>query len=109
MKIVLVNNIIVIYPPGVEGGIVMEEKLKAEKYLKTVRGQIDGILKMMDEGRYCIDISNQIISAQSLLKKANITILRRHLNHCVKEAFLEDKGEEKVDEIMDLIEKIMDR
>ena len=38
--------------------------------LKTARGQIDGILKMVDDGRYCIDISKQIFAVQSLLKKA---------------------------------------
>ncbi len=37
--------------------------------LKTARGQIDGILKMIDDERYCIDISKQIFAVQSLLKK----------------------------------------
>lgn len=86
-----------------------EEQLKAEKYLKTVRGQVDGIIKMMDEGRYCLDISNQIAAAQSLLKKANMLILKQHMNHCVKEAFLHNKGEEKVDEIIELLEKLIDK
>lgn len=45
------------------------EKEKAMQQLKTARGQIDGILKMIDEGRYCVDISNQIIAVQSLLKR----------------------------------------
>lgn len=86
-----------------------EEQLKAAKYLKTVRGQVDGIIKMLDEGRYCVDISNQIAAAQSLLKKANMLILKQHMNHCVKEAFLHDRGEEKVDEIIRLLEKVIDK
>lgn len=86
-----------------------EEKLKAYKHLKTVRGQVDGIIKMLDEGRYCLDISNQIAAAQSLLKKANMLILKQHMNHCVKEAFLHDKGEEKVDEIMVMLEKLIEK
>ena len=48
-----------------------QEKVKALQALKTSKGQIEGIIKMIEEGRYCIDISNQIIAAQSLLKKAN--------------------------------------
>ena len=48
--------------------------------LKTCRGQIDGIIKMIEDERYCIDISNQIISAQGLLKKSNSMILKNHLN-----------------------------
>ena len=47
---------------------------------------------MMDEGRYCIDLSNQIIAAHSLLKKANMLILKQHLNHCVKDAFIKNMG-----------------
>lgn len=82
-----------------------EEKKKAMQNLKTAKGQIEGIIKMIEDGRYCIDISNQIIAAQGLLKRANMQILKQHLNHCVKEAFLHDSGEEKVDEIMKVLEK----
>ena len=85
-----------------------QEKEKALQSLKTSKGQIDGIIKMLEEGRYCIDISNQIIAAQSLLKKANLLILKQHLNHCVKDAFLNDSGDEKVEEIMSLLTKLID-
>ncbi|MGY0372207.1 metal-sensing transcriptional repressor [Clostridium sp. JNZ J1-5] len=84
-----------------------EDKRKAEQYLKTAKGQIDGILRMIEEGRYCIDISNQIIASQALLKKANSMILKQHLNHCVKNAFLHNEGEEKVDEIIAVLDKLM--
>lgn len=77
--------------------------------LKTARGQIDGILRMIDEERYCIDISKQIFAAQSLLKKANMKILKDHLNSCVKCACEEGKGEEKIDEIIYILEKYIDK
>ena len=86
-----------------------QEKVKALQALKTSKGQIEGIIKMLEDGRYCVDISNQIIASQSLLKKANMLILKQHLNHCVKDAVLSDNGEEKIDEIIDLISKIMDK
>ena len=41
------------------------------RLLKTARGQIDGILKMVEEDRYCIDVSNQLMATQSILSKAN--------------------------------------
>ena len=86
-----------------------QEKVKALQALKTSKGQIEGIIKMLEEERYCVDISNQIIAAQSLLKKANLLILKQHLSHCVKEAILSDKGDEKIDEIIELLSKIMDK
>lgn len=84
-----------------------EEKKKALQCLKTSKGQIEGIIKMIEDGRYCIDISNQMVAAQSLLKKANLLILRQHLNHCVKDAFINNKGNEKVDEIIELLGKLL--
>ena len=86
-----------------------QEKQLAVQSLKTARGQIDGIIKMLEEGRYCMDVSNQIVAAQSLLKKSNMLILKQHLNHCVKDAFASDKGEEKVEEIIGLLSKLMDK
>jgi len=72
--------------------------------LKTARGQIDGILKMLDEKRYCIDVSKQILSAQSLLKKANMDVLRGHIKTCVSDAIKKGEAEEKIEEIFDIID-----
>ncbi|ERJ12020.1 metal-sensing transcriptional repressor [Haloplasma contractile] len=73
--------------------------------LKTSKGQIDGILKMIENDRYCVDISKQILAVQSMLKKANLRILEGHINSCVKEAFSEGKGDEKVSEVIDILGK----
>lgn len=85
------------------------EKVKALQALRTSKGQIEGIIKMMEDERYCVDISNQIIAAQALLKKANMLILKQHMHHCVKDAIKNDNGEEKIDEIIDILSKIMDK
>ena len=62
---------------------------KAEicRLLKTARGQIDGLLKMVEDDRYCIDISNQPLSTQALLGTINAEVLTSHLDHCVRHAF----------------------
>jgi CsoR family transcriptional regulator, copper-sensing transcriptional repressor len=86
-----------------------QEQKKALQALKTSKGQIDGIIKMLEDGRYCIDVSNQIMAAGSLLKKANMLILKQHLNHCVKAAVASNAGDEKVDEIIDLLTKLIDK
>ena len=53
-----------------------QEKQQALQALKTARGQIDGIIKMIEDGRYCIDISNQIFAASAMLKRARRPTLR---------------------------------
>lgn len=80
------------------------------RLLKTARGQIDGILKMIEEDRDCVEISSQISAAQSILKKVNIEILSSHLSHCVKESFEHDNEQEKqskIDEFVTLLNKVM--
>ena len=83
-----------------------DERKKALQYLKTARGQVEAAIKMIEDDRYCVDISNQVLATQSLLKKADLLIVRQHIKHCLVEAFEEGSGEEKLDEIMELLEKL---
>lgn len=85
------------------------DKAKVTQLLKTARGQIDGILKMIEDDRYCIDISNQLLAVESLIGKANKEVIRGHMQHCVKEAFESGNEEKKIDEIIALIDKISKR
>ncbi len=82
------------------------DKKKVSRLLKTSRGQIDGMLKMVEEDRYCIDISNQVLATQAILRKVNHEVLQAHLRSCVKEAFEQGNENEKINEIMDIINKI---
>ena len=85
------------------------ESQKAIETLKIAKGQIDGIVKMIEDERYCIDVSKQILSVIGLLKKANTIILKQHLNTCVQDAILQGKGEEKIEEIILILEKYMEK
>jgi len=90
------------------GGFVNSEKQKALIALKTCRGQIDGIIKMIDENRYCIDISNQILALQAGIKRANKLVLSQHMNSCVKSAIKNaDQADEKIKEITDILNKLL--
>ena len=84
-----------------------EGKKKAMTKLKTARGQIDGIIRMLEDDRYCVDVSTQILSSIGLLKKANIDVLNSHIRSCVADAILEgeDQGNEKIEEIINIIDK----
>ncbi len=77
--------------------------------LKIAAGQVDGILRMVDEDRYCIDISNQIMAVINALKGINRDILHAHLEHCVTTS-LEAKDpqeiEAKMEEVIAVIDKL---
>ncbi len=83
------------------------DKKPVMNLLKTAKGQIEGIIKMLEDDRYCVDISKQILSVQALLKKSNLKIIDQHIKHCVRQAFTEGEvaGNQKVDEIIYLIDK----
>ena len=81
------------------------ESQKALTTLNTARGQIDGIIRMVERDRYCIDVSKQILSVAALLKKANSIILRQHMNTCVRDAVKAGGGKQKVDEIMLILDR----
>ena len=79
------------------------------RLLKTARGQIDGIMRMVEEDRYCIDISTQLMATESLLARVNADVLKAHVEHCVSTAA--DSGsatekDEKLEEIAQVIDKL---
>ncbi len=82
------------------------DKDKSLRKLKIVKGQIEGIIKMVEDDRYCIDISNQLLASISILKGLNIDVIQAHINHCVTKA-IKDGDDEKINEIIDLIKKIV--
>ncbi|MBR0294806.1 MAG: metal-sensing transcriptional repressor [Bacilli bacterium] len=78
-----------------------------KQLLSIVKGQLNGIDKMLDDGVYCIDISNQLLASIALLKKANVILLDQHLKHCVLNANSREEREEKLEEISKVISKVM--
>lgn len=57
-------------------------KKKALSRLNRARGQIDGIIRMIDSGEYCADIITQMLALQGALKGVTPLILESHLTTC---------------------------
>lgn len=85
---------------------MMADKKKVTRLLKTARGQLDGLIKMVEDDRYCIDISNQIMATQAILRTVNREVLHAHLNCCVTEAFEKGDAQQKIAEIIDVMDKL---
>ncbi len=83
------------------------DKQKITRLLKTARGQMDGILRMVEEDRYCIDISQQLMATEAILNKVNKEILTAHLKNCVSHAQTQAEKEEKIDELVSMLGKIL--
>lgn len=85
------------------------DKAKTLLLLKTARGQIDGIMRMVEEDRYCIDVSTQLMATQSMLARINADVLKAHIEHCVRtavESGTEAEKESKLAEVEHVIDKL---
>src|SRR3989338_9699672 len=74
--------------------------------LRRIEGQVRGVQKMIEKGRYCVDILRVLSSVGGAIEKVQNQILKRHLNGCVSYAVKSGspkERDEKFNEIMDLI------
>lgn len=51
---------------------------------RRIQGQINGVARMIEEDRYCIDILNQIAAARAALDAVGQALLEDHVKHCVR-------------------------
>ncbi len=74
--------------------------------LRRIEGQVRGVQKMIEEGKYCIDILNQINAVKGAFGRVEEKILKKHFQHCVTDAIKgasEPERQQKLDEILKLI------
>lgn len=86
---------------------MMADQTQILRLLKTARGQLDGIIRMVEEDRYCMDIAHQVMATEALLGRTNREILSAHLKHCVRTAASEAEKDQKIDELVDMLGKIL--
>jgi DNA-binding FrmR family transcriptional regulator len=73
---------------------------------KKARSHIDKIVKMIEEGDYCIDIMQQNLAVIGLLKSAHQMLMEGHLNTCFKNAMKTDNDERKQEMIQEILRVI---
>lgn len=82
------------------------DKKSVSHKIKIARGQLDAVLRMIEEDQYCVDISTQLLATQALLKKANQQILEAHIRCCVSDALQTSEPNEKLEEALALLTKM---
>ena len=82
-----------------------EAKINAVTRLKKIEGQIRGIMKMVDNEKYCIDIINQITAAEKALNGVASIIMKQHVESCVTNAITQGQGKEMINELIETIYK----
>ena len=85
--------------------LAKEKKKELFRRLNRISGQVEGLKKMVEETRYCIDILTQIAAARSALSSAGSYILEDHMKTCVKRAMKNGKGDREIKELMNVFQK----
>ncbi|MBW3610599.1 MAG: metal-sensitive transcriptional regulator [Actinobacteria bacterium] len=71
--------------------------------LKTARGHLDAVLRMVEDDTYCPEVMKQLSAVQGSLERASRIVLRNHLETCVAAAMVAGRTEEIVDELMEAL------
>lgn len=79
-------------------------KKEVLKRMNYILGHLEGVKKMIEEDRYCIDILLQNKAVISAIQKVNEIILENHLNTCVTKAIKEESEKERKKKIKELLE-----
>ena len=90
-------------------GVSPEIKSANLKRLKRIEGQVRGLARMVEDERYCIDILTQISAIQAALDKVALGLLDDHAKHCVVGASDAAKREERTEEMMAAVGRLMRR
>jgi CsoR family transcriptional regulator, copper-sensing transcriptional repressor len=80
-------------------------KAKVLARLRRIAGQVEGIARMLEEDRYCMDVLLQVGSAQAALGQAGKLVLRSHVETCVADALTAGtpaNRKQKIDELMEV-------
>jgi DNA-binding FrmR family transcriptional regulator len=89
--------------------VAVDPAIKASnlKRLRRIEGQVRGLQRLVEEGRYCADILVQISSVQEALRSVGSALMKNHLRHCASEAIRDrtpGRAEAMYDELLHLMD-----
>ncbi len=80
-------------------------KVKAQKRINIIKGQLDGLQKMIEQDEYCMDLLNQSLAIQNSLKSLDSVLFERHVStHVIHQ--LKTEEEKAVTELVTLFKRV---
>jgi len=81
----------------------LEHKTSVQNRLKTAKGHLDGVIRMVEADTYCPEVMKQLSAVQGSLEKASRIMLRNHLETCVAAAMVAGRTDQIVNELMEAL------
>jgi DNA-binding FrmR family transcriptional regulator len=78
-------------------------KVSCIKRLNRIEGQVRGLVRMVEQDRYCIDIVTQISAVRAALRRVEEEVLREHVAHCVEHAIASGDAKEQRKKVLELM------
>jgi CsoR family transcriptional regulator, copper-sensing transcriptional repressor len=93
---------------GVVPGYTMH-KQQLQARLRRIEGQVRGVARMIEEDQYCVDVVTQVAAIQAALDKVSLGLLDGHIRGCVREEIRSGGGDAKVDELLQVMDRVLRR
>ncbi|KGE71209.1 metal-sensitive transcriptional regulator [Spirochaeta lutea] len=81
-----------------------EQKQKLKNRLTRIQGQINGISRMIEDDRYCVDILTQTRAITAALRAVEDQVMENHLNTCVTDAIRGGSNQDRQEKITEVLE-----
>ena len=85
------------------------QKQQLQTRLRRIEGQVRGVARMIDEDKYCVDVVTQVAAIQAALDKVALGLLDGHIRGCVREEIRSGGGDAKVDELLQVMDRVLRR
>ncbi len=86
--------------------VVQPDKARLLARLNRVGGQVQGVARMIEDDRYCIDVLTQLAAVKSALNQVSMQLLENHARGCVSRALSEGDGEASIDELLQVLRRL---
>jgi DNA-binding FrmR family transcriptional regulator len=84
-------------------------KQQLQTRLRRIEGQVRGVARMIDQDKYCVDVVTQVAAIQAALDKVSLGLLDGHIRGCVREEIESGGGDAKVDELLQVMDRVLRR
>ena len=85
------------------------QKQQLQTRLRRIEGQVRGVARMIEQDKYCVDVVTQVAAIQAALDKVSLGLLDGHIRGCVREEIQSGGGDAKVDELLQVMDRVLRR
>jgi CsoR family transcriptional regulator, copper-sensing transcriptional repressor len=85
------------------------QKQQLQTRLRRIEGQVRGVARMIDQDKYCVDVVTQVAAIQAALDKVSLGLLDGHIRGCVRDEIQASGGDAKVDELLQVMDRVLRR